>query len=281
MTAAVQVAYWVRERELIRLQREAGRPAPWTEDPILRAYRFCNVRREDDRVTRWLAQYWRAPYAQHPLLCVNMALARYFNRVDTLRFLGYQEKWVPVRLLGRLLNARSGGATLFHNAYMISTCGASRDKLEHVVGALDGLARALPDGPAAGDTLEGFCAKLRALEGFGPFLSGQIIADLKHAPGNPLDEAPDFWSWAVPGPGSQRGLCWYFGRRTPFPEREFLPALNVMASEVGALLAPSFRLEMQDWQNVMCEVSKYQRILATGRGRRRYNPTPPQEAACS
>jgi hypothetical protein len=28
--------YWITEREAIRKRREAGEPAPWTEDPILR-----------------------------------------------------------------------------------------------------------------------------------------------------------------------------------------------------------------------------------------------------
>jgi alpha-glutamyl/putrescinyl thymine pyrophosphorylase clade 1 len=38
----------MRERETIRLRRAQGLPRPWTADPILHSYRFCNIKREDD-----------------------------------------------------------------------------------------------------------------------------------------------------------------------------------------------------------------------------------------
>jgi 5-hmdU DNA kinase, helical domain len=46
---------FIAERERIRCRRAAGEPPPWTADPILREWSFTNVRREDDRVTRWVA----------------------------------------------------------------------------------------------------------------------------------------------------------------------------------------------------------------------------------
>ena len=52
----------MRERENIRLRREQGLSRPWTSDPFLQHYRFCNIRREDDRTTRWIAEHWRTPH---------------------------------------------------------------------------------------------------------------------------------------------------------------------------------------------------------------------------
>lgn len=43
---------FAQEREAIRLRRAAGEGAPWTRDPIMADWSFCNVRREDDRVTQ-------------------------------------------------------------------------------------------------------------------------------------------------------------------------------------------------------------------------------------
>ena len=40
-----------REGERIRYRRMAGEPYPWTTDPVLREWRFCNVHREHDRTT--------------------------------------------------------------------------------------------------------------------------------------------------------------------------------------------------------------------------------------
>ena len=34
---------WIVERESIRRKKERGLPRPWTLDPVLDGYRFCNV----------------------------------------------------------------------------------------------------------------------------------------------------------------------------------------------------------------------------------------------
>jgi len=44
------------KREALRKAKEAGGPPPWTIDEILQKYRFCNVRRADDRVSKWLIE---------------------------------------------------------------------------------------------------------------------------------------------------------------------------------------------------------------------------------
>ena len=47
-----------REREAIRLRREAGEPREnWTKDPVFQQGRFLNVFREDDRVTKALFHF--------------------------------------------------------------------------------------------------------------------------------------------------------------------------------------------------------------------------------
>ena len=54
--------YWIEEREKIRILKEVDkRPPPWTEDPILRVFKFCQVFREDDRTTRWFRAHIRLP----------------------------------------------------------------------------------------------------------------------------------------------------------------------------------------------------------------------------
>src|SRR3546814_6985564 len=51
-----------KERYLIMLRRENGNPPnSWTDDPIFQTYRFCNVFREHDRVTRWYRQNVSGP----------------------------------------------------------------------------------------------------------------------------------------------------------------------------------------------------------------------------
>ena len=52
--------YFVAERELVRHRKESGTPGPWTDDPVLQQYRFTNVRRRDDRMTKWFIEHLRA-----------------------------------------------------------------------------------------------------------------------------------------------------------------------------------------------------------------------------
>ena len=49
--------YWINERHAIYQKRAKGQPAPWTDDPILRDYKFTNPFRENDRVTVWTVSY--------------------------------------------------------------------------------------------------------------------------------------------------------------------------------------------------------------------------------
>lgn len=44
---------FARERHATYLRRQSGAPEPWTDDPILRKFRFTNVFRELDRTTVW------------------------------------------------------------------------------------------------------------------------------------------------------------------------------------------------------------------------------------
>ena len=51
-------------RETIRLRRAPGESMPWTSDPILGEWSFTKVKREDDRVPRWIAVSWREPQSR-------------------------------------------------------------------------------------------------------------------------------------------------------------------------------------------------------------------------
>jgi hypothetical protein len=53
---------FMKERHAIWERKVAGQPKPWTQDPILQSYRFCNVYRELDTVTVWINNNWRTPH---------------------------------------------------------------------------------------------------------------------------------------------------------------------------------------------------------------------------
>ena len=77
--------YWMRERYAIWERRGRGQPKPWTSDPILQRFRFCNVFRELDTVTIWINENIRKPFADHEDLWFMLAIARTINLPATLK----------------------------------------------------------------------------------------------------------------------------------------------------------------------------------------------------
>lgn len=75
---------YAREREAVRVRREEmGLPRPWTQDPVIDRYRFCNVYREDDATTRWFREWVRGPLSEKPEVLLATVVFRWFNRIAT------------------------------------------------------------------------------------------------------------------------------------------------------------------------------------------------------
>jgi hypothetical protein len=195
------------------------------------------------------------------------------NWPPTLKEIGFPKKWDPAHVLKILQRRKREGEQVWNAAYMISTCGVQVDKAEHVVDTLCRV-QAGPSAPMGGDTLEMAHSRLTKIFGLGKFLAGQIVADLKYTPFNPLASAPDWWTWAAPGPGSERGLRWWLGRDKPVAPYEFLPRLWDLSKAVTPLIPGIAPLHAQDWQNVCCEVSKYVKTkFCGGRPKQNYRST--------
>lgn len=268
---AKELAYWINEREAMRMKRERGDAAPWSADPAMAGVRYCNVRREDDKVTKWIAEHWRHV---GPWSTLSMTMARMVNWIPTLsRFRRPQiasqlmsaERWV--RECWKIMLAVEGHK--WGNAYTISTCGRKMGKEDYVFGHV--LAQVAQRHFDAG--WEFFLADahtaLMTVDGLGSFLAAQVLADLKNTRGHDLAYALDWWDWSAHGPGSLRGLEAYFGHK--MPPRLYQRAITQCWAEVQPLLQPYVgRLHMQDFQNCLCEFSKYQRFLDGGAVRNTY-----------
>jgi hypothetical protein len=269
-----RMAYWILERESIRIRKERGDAPPWTKDPILREWRFCNVRREDDTVTRWLKKNWRDPHAKDTNLWHAILVGRFINWPDTLAECGWPEPWPSKRnLFLRRFHARQArGDKTFTSAYNISNGGTTMGKIDFVADLFN-RAWAYNDPPRRGDTLAQAHAKLCAIRGVGSFMGAQIVADIKHTP--LLKHARDWHDWAAPGPGSQRGLNRVHGYplTKKWSDSAFISALGDLRGELRRHAPIVADLCLQDIQNVCCEFDKMERVLhGEGKPRARYRP---------
>jgi len=266
---------FIQERHRIYERKEKGLPKPWTKDPILQAYRFCNVYRERDTVTQWIAANWRGPHANDPDLWFAMVVARLVNWPDTLAELGYPVPWNPVHFVKTLQSRAKRGEKVFSGAYIVSTNGFTMDKAEylmrHVLTPMWNRRDALS--PTKEDTLKSYHEILMQSNGMGSFMAAQVVADIKYV--RPLLKAKDWWSFAAPGPGSKRGLnrVTYKSVDDTWPGNSWNVALSKLQEEIDALTTKAGmpRLHAQDLQNVNCEFDKYERTrLGEGRPRSKY-----------
>lgn len=251
-----QFHYWIRERENIRLNKEAGFKRPWTQDSVLHTYHFCNVRREDDRGTKEIREVVRKYCMGVDSLPYVYTLARLLNNAASLDVLLMEgtKGW------GTLKDMMANGLPVFHTAYVVSTCGAKMNKLDYVRRVVEevyniGVPRT---------SCRSAYGTLVEISGLGSFLAGQVVADLKND--RYLEHVNDWYSFSVIGPGSRKGLSILCGYQIHPEEYDRL----IVALDRG--LPPDIKamqLHRQDLQNCLCEFSKYIRLLDNLPGRRR------------
>jgi len=223
---------------------------------------FCNVHREDDRVTRWVRENY-TPDIFGEYYEVAIVAARLFNRPETLEQIKFTLVPSPHLQLWDLLNKmKENEQQIWSGAYLITTHGRKMSKIDYCVELLQNCIDITPvhmEDP----TCEGYFRAFKRIDGLGSFLSAQIVADLKNTAHHPLQAATDWYTFSAPGPGSLRGLSWFHNQRiTP---RDYRGAIENVAAHL------EWSDCMQDLQNCMCEFDKYCRVLTgTGRSKRKY-----------
>ena len=280
-----EMIYWIIERDSIRRNKEAGILKPWTVNPVMQEVYYCNVNREDDRVTRWIRDNWTYPTAINEWgdeettkenYTFAMVVARIFNQPDTLAELmqpiDFDEDlslWLE-NSETVLAERKAADKRIWNGAYIISTNGKKIGKAEYCLYLLEKLAnnKAIIDNCV---TLAQAHKELMKVEGLASFLAGQVVADLKNTKGHPLASAPDWFTFSAPGPGSLRGLSWFW--------EETVTAKNYQVSidkayEIIEYELPDHILDIlchQNFQNCFCEYDKFMRVSnGTGRSKRKY-----------
>lgn len=231
--------------------------------------RWCNVHREDDKVTKWIFEKWlRNNLDAYSSLPIALCIARLVNWPDTLEKLEYPHKgWTPTyrnHWLSTFATLRGQDRKAWTGAYMVtggySKGGETKETI--IARVLDGASETttwfLNHRP---ETLEE-AAGMLTTPGMGTFLTAQVIADLKNTA--LLRSAGDWWTWCAPGPGSTMGLNFIFDRpRTrSWSELEFQDTVNFIRHLIGA--ETGIDLCAQNTQNCLCEFSKYVRAKHFG-----------------
>lgn len=297
---------FVTERYKIHIRKDfLKQKAPWTNNPILSQYKFCNIRREHDRQSQYLIKN----ISTNPCLSledkiVNSFYFRAWNNWDTMKDLGgpwtakclyFSQMKEQVRSIYQQLASEDPDRKWWSSAYnQGGTKQAWRypDPNEKINKEDDIPLRVFHIGPwlkehntvekllSASDQKAAFEA-IKEIQGFADFLAYQIFVDLTYLEEFPFSEN----EFVVAGPGCKKGLNKLFDDYDGLTHEEALFWLANNIDEIFNEVHPPFwagrlfvDLPQEDrffsvmcLENCMCEFCKYIRTVeGNGRPRVKY-----------
>lgn len=269
--------YWIQEREKIRHKKEELKlEPPWTLDPILQEFKFCQVFREDDRTTRWFRENIREPLRSHKEVAMATVAFRFFNLIETgetllkhrlhiqwnrekaIEEIKKQPKWIT-------------GAYIVKSPNRMDKATGVAECVSHIWEDRENLATELEKM----NTLQETWKYLLRYPYIGPFVSYELVTDLRHT--YLLENAEDILTWGNAGPGAMRGLNRLTGRDLGFCRRshnwnEEMQQLYSICQSRLDFTAFKRPFEMREVEGGLCEFDKYSRIFnKEGRTRSIYN----------
>ena len=272
--AEVYDIFWrfTAERHRVYEQRVAGTPGPWTDDPILNTYKFCNVYRAADRVSQALIRdviYVDDTTAAEDL-AFQITMYRTFSNIDTWRSLvsHFGRKPVIDDLLGdgleEALNVvRAENGRLYTGAFILcatNAYGRGNKHLNHVELFRDMfVARDLQKQILDAASLQQVYEALHSYPLMGDFMSYQIAIDLNYS------ELTDFSEndFTQPGPGALRGIKKVFENTGDYSPADIVHWMVDRQESEFAARGLDFNglfgrpLQAIDVQNLFCETDKY------------------------
>jgi hypothetical protein len=265
--------YWnlAAERQRIFFKRQAGIPAPWTVDPILAHYKFCNAYRASDRVSQYLIRHviYTGDLTDVDIL-LRTVMFRLFSKPSTWESLEQEVGRVTAdsfeaEQYGATLEALRKNGPIYTNAFILcanKAYGHDRKHKNHMALLSEMFENhRFPQEVAACANLKELYEILRSYPLLGDFMAYQIATDINYS------EVVNFEdnAFTVAGPGARRGLQKVFESREISDAETILWMTNHQEEEferLGIDFPDLFghRLQAIDCQNLFCETDKYSRV---------------------
>ncbi|KAF8558899.1 hypothetical protein OG21DRAFT_1503859 [Imleria badia] len=263
------------ERHAIDEKRRADHPAPWTTDPILASYKFCNTFRVLDRVSQYIVTevIEKGPQRREEVV-FRVLLFSTFTSIRTYEALRKNIQPFTWQAYKRtdyekvLRNLYDKGISIYTGAYQkpAPELGFAENFMNHLA-FLEVLMRELPaqlrDAKYMADVFE----YLRTFKSMGDFTAYQLVLNLSYSDVMNFSEH-DF---VVIGIGSRRGLQRCFRDAIPrsvevdivrwmqISQYEHFERLGIKFNGLGP---NHFPMMLCDIEHTLCELDKYIRWCA-------------------
>jgi len=261
-----EILQFVTERMNIWSKKQAGKEPPFTDDPILQNYRFCNVYRELDRQTITIHESLKPFLGDFELWLLNLAFQRFVVKPETVKQVGFLKfdkeynKSVYRRLL-ELDSPKYGSAYIFPISVIQKTKYNTREKfftlylpkvMREVANIISGFENV---------TVNKALSQILPTFGFNFYFHWtEILIDVAYQHPAKIDLLQDFYI----GPGAKPTLQ-RFGKGFQI---ENLVRMQIDDIPLLTFNGKSVYLSAENWEGIFCEFRKYTNLKA-GKGRKR------------
>lgn len=261
---------FVKAREEARHLKMVDELSP---DPIIAQFKFCNVNREHDAVTRWIDAHVRPRLDGYALVdqVAQLYICRILNEPAVLR------EVFPVtdvaRAKAKLRAIKARGDKILRGVYLCVPHGTSNVGVPVEDYFLDIYRRLARLDYGRPKLLASVADTMRTVDGVGDFIANQVCTDLRYQPchGGVDGRWRDWLSFVLAGPGTRRGLNRYQGatgvetRRFPKLAGDCAPLLLQIREDLQHEFCNEIQyhfLDINNLSNCFCEFDKYERVRA-------------------
>ncbi len=268
--------YWefAAKRQKIFYNRIEGKAFPWTDDKILKTYKFTNAYRASDRVSQYLIKnviYCEGDYTPEDK-CFRILLFKLFNKIETWEYIEKNLGEISTRTYNyekynKLLMQRvDSGERIYSAAYIMPSgkgCFGFKKKHQNNLKLLEYMMKTeMSKKVAKTKTLKELYEVLLTYPTIGSFLAFQFAIDINYS------DLCDFseMSFVVAGPGAQNGIKKCFEDLKGFEYEDIIKYVSERQEEEFDKRNLKFKslfgrkLQMIDCQNLFCETDKYARV---------------------
>ena len=267
------ITAFITERMLIFNKKEYGEEIPYTRDPILSIYRFCNIYRELDRQTIFFHTLLKPIESNFSLWLLNMLFCRSICNTETIKKIGLlsfdvkHNEQVYTKLLN-LPSPKYGNAYVFPISVIQKSSWPTREKFfcYYYPTAIQEIAEYIES--FENISVTSALRKILPVFGFNvKFLWTEVLIDVAYQFPTFIDLFKEFPC----GPGSIPTMKLLNNKVTPEQTVLALTATSVKDFPYLTLNGKPIKLSAENWEGIGCEFRKYLNIRnGTGRKRRYY-----------